>query len=221
LGRWSRRGRTSGPGTPLCRDGLSHESLPAQSAPDVLREVNRPGQPAGWTAATVSHLVPVMLAALAAGPVHELTIGGDPVDRGPAAMPRTTSAADQLLRSACPPGTRRQAGDLMMTLAAVECHAGPGGPAVMVPALLRDLVIITARLAGRTWLEASADRTAAFTALQATPLPPPLAELDQILARVLADRFGLPPPGGSSLNRTNLPSAPDTPATAPDAERGW
>jgi hypothetical protein len=154
--------------------------------------------------ATFSHLVPVMSAAPAAGPAHELTIGGDPVERRPAAMPRTTSAADQLLRSARPPGTRRQAGDLMMTLAAVECHTGPGGPVVMVPALLRDLVIITARLAGRTWLDATADRTAAFTALQATPAPPPLPELDQILARVLADRFGLPQSAAAALNLTNL-----------------
>jgi len=82
----------------------------------------------------------------------------------------------------------------MMALAAVECHAGLGESAVMFPALLRDLVIITASLAGRTWLEANADRTAAFNALQATPAPPPLAELDQILARVLSDRFGLPVP---------------------------
>jgi hypothetical protein len=33
---------------------------------------------------------------------------------------------------------------------------------------------------------------AAFTALQATWEPPPLPELDQILARVLSDRFRLP-----------------------------
>jgi hypothetical protein len=111
------------------------------------------------------------------------------MERRPTAMPKTISAADQLLRSACSPGTRRQAGDLMTALASVECHAGLGGSALMLPALLRDLVIITAKLAGRTWLEANADRTAAFTALHATPAPPPLPELDQILARVLADRW--------------------------------
>ena len=64
----------------------------------------------------------------------------------------------------------------------------------MLPALLRDLVIITARLAGRTWLEANTDSTAAFTALQATWQPPPLPDLDQILARMLSDRFALPAP---------------------------
>jgi hypothetical protein len=50
----------------------------------------------------------------------------------------------------------------------VECHAGVGGPAAVPPALLRDLVIIAGRLAGRAWLDANADSTAAFTASQAT-----------------------------------------------------
>ena len=61
----------------------------------------------------------------------------------------------------------------------------------MLPALLRDLVIITTKLAGRSWLEAHADTTGAFTALHVTVQPPPLPELDEILARVLSDRFGL------------------------------
>jgi hypothetical protein len=109
----------------------------------------------------------------------------------PVAMPKTITTADRLLRSACPRGARYQAGDLLLALAAVECHASGGGPAPMLPALLRDLVIITTRLAGRAWLEANADTTAAFTALQATVQPPPLPELDHILAGVLSDRFGL------------------------------
>jgi len=116
------------------------------------------------------------------------------VGRLPAAMPSTLSAADQLRRSAWPPDVRRQAGDLLLTLAAVECHASMAGPALVPPALLRDLVIITARLAGRAWLEARTDSAAAFTALQATWEPPPLPELDQILARLLSDRFRLPSP---------------------------
>jgi hypothetical protein len=109
-------------------------------------------------------------------------------------MPKTISAADQLRRSACPPDARSQAGDLLLTLAAVEYHASLGGSALILPALLRDLVIITTRLAGRPWLDANADSTAAFTALQATVQPPPLPELDQILAGVLSDRFGFPAP---------------------------
>ncbi len=112
----------------------------------------------------------------------------------PSAMPQTISATDHLLRCACPPGTRRHALDLLLALAAVESHVSAGGPAPTLPALLRDLVIITTRLAGRTWLEANADAAAAFTALQATLQPPPLPELDHILARVLSERFGLPGP---------------------------
>ena len=80
----------------------------------------------------------------------------------------------------------------MLVLAAVECHASVGELAPLLPALLRDLVILTTKLAGRTWLEANIDRTAAFTALQATMQPPSLPELDQILARLLLDRFGPP-----------------------------
>ncbi len=109
-------------------------------------------------------------------------------------MPSTISIADYLCRCPCPPEARRQAGDLLLTLAAVECHASVGGPAAVPPALLRDLVIITARLAGRAWLDANADSTAAFSALQAAWQLPPLPELDQVLARVLSDRFGLPSP---------------------------
>ena len=109
----------------------------------------------------------------------------------PAALPKTNSATDHLLHAACPPEARRQAADLLLALAAVECHVTSSGPALMLPALLRDLVIITTKLAGRSWLEAHADTTGAFTALHVTVQPPPLPELDQILARVLSDRFGL------------------------------
>jgi hypothetical protein len=120
------------------------------------------------------------------------------VGRLPAAMPGTISVADYLCHSDYRPDARRQAGDLLMTAAAVECHASVSGPAGVPPALLRDLVIITTRLAGRAWLDAHADSTAAFTALQATLQPPPLPELDQILARVLSDRFALPAPAAAA-----------------------
>jgi len=118
--------------------------------------------------------------------------------RLPVAVPKTISVADQLRRSAVPPDTLRQASDLLLALAAVECHASAGGPARVPPALLRDLVILTGRLAGRTWLQARADAVAAFTDLQATWQPPPLPELDRVLARVLADRFGLTPPAAAA-----------------------
>jgi hypothetical protein len=113
-------------------------------------------------------------------------------------MPGTISVADYLCRSDCPPEVRRQAGDLLLTVAAVECHASVAGPAAVPPALLRDLVIITARLAGRAWLDAHADSRAAFTAVQASWQPPPLQELDQVLARLLSDRFGLTSPAAAA-----------------------
>lgn len=114
--------------------------------------------------------------------------------RLPGAMPGMISAVDRLRRSDCPPAIRCQAGDLMLTLAAVKYHASLGGPAPAPSALLRDLAIITARLAGPAWLEANAASTAAFTAAQASWQWPSLPELDQILARVLSQRFGLPAP---------------------------
>jgi hypothetical protein len=114
------------------------------------------------------------------------------------AVPKTISAADQLRRSAGPPDVPRLAGDLLLALAVVECHVSVGGPAWVPPALLRDLVIITARLAGRTWLQAKADSMAAFTELRAAWQPPPLPELDRILAGVLSERFGLPTPAAAA-----------------------
>ena len=124
--------------------------------------------------------------------------------RLPAAMPRMFSAVGKLRRSDCPPAIRSQAGGLLLTLAAVECHASLGGLAAAPRALLRHLVIITARLAVPTWLETSAGNTAACTAVRGSWQLPPLPEPDPVLARVLADRFGLPPADGGSLNRTNL-----------------
>jgi len=121
--------------------------------------------------------------------------------RLPATMHTTISVVDHLRRAGCPAAVRRQGLDLLLTLAAVECHASVSGPAVVPPALLRDLVIITGRLAGPTWLDANADKTAAFTALQFMLEPPPLAELDQILARVLSGRFGPALTEGSTPER--------------------
>jgi hypothetical protein len=94
-------------------------------------------------------------------------------------MPSTIGATDDLRRSVRSSDDRGQVLDLLLVLAAVECHA--------------SAVIIIGRLAGRTWLEANTDIAAAFTALQVASEPPPLPELDQVLARVLVDRFGLPP----------------------------
>jgi hypothetical protein len=62
----------------------------------------------------------------------------------------------------------------------------------MLPGLLRDLVITTARLVGRSWLDANAEETASFTRLQTSSHAPPLPELDYLLGCLLRDRFSLP-----------------------------
>jgi hypothetical protein len=89
-------------------------------------------------------------------------------------MPRTISAAGHLSRSA-------NARDFPRKVAAC-CSAGHrrvqfrrGAPAGVPVELLRDLVILTARLAGRRWLEANPDSVAVFTAVYLTRMPPPLA----------------------------------------------
>jgi hypothetical protein len=134
-------------------------------------------------------------AILHAGPGAQAMAGGDLVGQLPVAMPKTITATDQLLRSGCPPEARYRALELLLALAAVECQAGTGDAARMLPGLLRDLVIVTRRLVGRTWLDANAEETASFTMLQTSLHAPPLPELDHLLACLLADRFGLSAPG--------------------------
>jgi hypothetical protein len=123
-------------------------------------------------------------------------------------MPKTVSAAEYVRRSARVPEARRKAIDLLQALAAVECSFTVGGAAGVPPGLLRDLVLITAELAGRTWLEAKAESAAAakFVALNTTRQPPLLPELDQILATVLLSRFaGL---AAATATETGQPSSP-------------
>jgi len=116
------------------------------------------------------------------------------VSQLPQAMPKTISEADHVRCSPCPPDTRCQICDLLQALAAVECHFAAGGPAGVPAGLLRDLVIITARLAGAAWLEAHAETTAAaFSALHTARQLPPLPELDRILASLLSNRFSQAP----------------------------
>ena len=127
----------------------------------------------------------------------------------PQAMPRAISEAGQVRCSALPPATRSQICDLLQALAAVECHFAAGGPAKVPAMLLRDLVVIIVRLVGRTWLNAHADTTtAAFCALPDARQLPPLAELDQILASVLSNRFRqapTPATGGGVRPLTQVP----------------
>jgi uncharacterized protein (TIGR03382 family) len=118
--------------------------------------------------------------------------GGDWVGQLPATLPKTIGATDQLLRCGCPLQARHRALDLLLALAAVECHASSGGPGLTLAGLLREVVILTKRLVGGTWLDANAEETASFTRLQSSLGAPPLAELDDLLACLLSDRFGLP-----------------------------
>jgi hypothetical protein len=113
--------------------------------------------------------------------------------RMPGAMPKTIGAADSVRRSAQVPDARRKAVDLLQVLAAVECSFTVGGHDGVAPGLLRDLVIVATRLAGPAWLDATAETpaVASFTALTATRQPPPLPELDLILASMLMSRFAI------------------------------
>ncbi len=153
------------------------------------------------------------------------------------AMPKTIDAVDRVRRSGGPPDVRCRADDLLQGLAAVECYFSAGGAAAVPAGLLRVLVMITAALADRAWVETHADKTALFAASHSAWQPPPLPELDQILADALSARFAAggqrrpdacretsawaspPEPGvfaGSRLKGpTNVPVAPGTPGPWP------
>jgi hypothetical protein len=117
----------------------------------------------------------------------------------PGAMPKTIGAADHVRRHAHVPDARRKAGDLLQALVTVECIVTMGGQAEVLAGLLRDVVIITAQLAGRTWLETNSETpaAAAFAAVTVTQQPPLLPELDQILASLLSSRFPMPAPAAA------------------------
>src|SRR5215472_16291509 len=107
--------------------------------------------------------------------------------RLPGAMPKTISAADHVRRCAQEPDARRKAVDLLQVLAAVECGFTVGGPDGVAPGLLRDLIIITTRLASPAWLGATAatPAVATFTGLSATQQPSSLPALDRWRASLL------------------------------------
>lgn len=69
--------------------------------------------------------------------------------------------------------------------------AGRGEIPALAQGLLRGLMLAARDPAGPAWLAASGDAPdiAAFTALDATPVLPPPADLDEIIARVLWARF--------------------------------
>lgn len=128
-------------------------------------------------------------------------------------MPGTTSAAAEVHRLAGRPQVRCEAADVLRALAAVDRAVAAGDPAGVPAELLREVVISTARLVGRAWLKADSDSSADFTALYATRLPPPLPDLDRILASVLSGRFGGLAAGAASTASRAWCLARDQPGT--------
>lgn len=112
-------------------------------------------------------------------------------------FPKTRAAARYIARHAPGELTRARAAVLTAKLGAYEDNPadGDGDVPAALHGLLRDLVLAARDLAGPAWLAATSDDPdiAAFTALQATPIPPSPAELDEIISRVLWARFA--PPG--------------------------
>ena len=114
------------------------------------------------------------------------------------AFPKTRAAAGYAARHGPGELTRARAAILLARLDAFEdlLPGGDGDVPAALHGLLRDLVLAARDLAGPAWLAAVGDDPgiAAFTALQATPVPPAPAELDEIISRVLWARFAPPGP---------------------------
>jgi hypothetical protein len=106
------------------------------------------------------------------------------------ALPETVGAAEWVRRYAARAASRNGYADLLQVLALIENNFILGGPAVP-PRLLRDLVIATTGLAGRSWLSSneSSPEVAAFLALHSRPAPPALPVLDRIVSDLLRMRF--------------------------------
>jgi len=128
------------------------------------------------------------------------------------AMPQTLRTAARMLRCDLRPDARRDAGDLLLALAAVECGATIGGPDGVPAGLLRDLVIITGALASklRPRPDHSVPAAARFSALHTAAQPPALPVLDSILASYLDTHLPWAPstasPTTSGGRRTHIPS---------------
>ena len=124
-------------------------------------------------------------------------------------FPKTRAAAGYAARHARGELTRGRAAVLTARLDACEDIPAGHVPAVF-HGLLRDLVLAARDLAGPAWLAAASDDPdiAAFTALQAIPVPPSTAELDQIISRVLWARFAPPGPetGHGTAARSHVPA---------------
>lgn len=111
-------------------------------------------------------------------------------------FPKTRAAAGYIARHVRGELTRGRAAVLTARLDACEDVPAGGDVPAVFHGLLRDLVLAARDLAGPAWLAAASDDPdiAAFTALQAIPVPPSPAELDEIISRVLWARFAPPGP---------------------------
>ena len=126
-------------------------------------------------------------------------------------LPKTRAAAGYIAGTGPGELARTRATILLARLGACEdiLPGGEGDVPAALHGLLRDLVLAVRDLAGPAWLEASGDApdVAAFTALQATPVPPSPAELDEIIARVLWARFAPPGPPRDGAGSAPGPAA--------------
>jgi hypothetical protein len=119
---------------------------------------------------------------------------------------KTRAAADYISRHTASDLTRSRALVLLKRLGVCDAalEAEYGDP-VLVHSLLRGLVLTVRELAGAAWLAANTDDSdiAAFTALGDAPTPPPPADLDELLARVLWAR--VPPAQPLRVARQRAP----------------
>jgi hypothetical protein len=127
------------------------------------------------------------------------------------AFPKIRTAAVYVASDGPSDLARSRAVVLLKRLRACEAALAGGNGEIPAPApgRLRGLVLAARDLAGPAWLAASGDDPdiAAFTALDATPVPPAPAELDEIISRVLWARFA---PHGTARDGTG----PDGPGSS-------
>ena len=105
---------------------------------------------------------------------------------------KTRSAAEHISHHASSDLARTRALVLLKRLGVCEAAlAATDGDPGLVRSLLKGLALTVGELADLAWLAANTDDPdiAAFTALDDAPAPPPPADLDELLARVLWARF--------------------------------
>jgi uncharacterized protein (DUF2267 family) len=108
------------------------------------------------------------------------------------AFTKTRAAADYICRHTSSDLTGHRALELLTQLRSCEAALAAGGDMpVAAQGLLRALALTIRELTGTGWLAVNGDDPdiAAFAALDMKPHPPPPADLDEVLSRVLWARF--------------------------------